>query len=74
VLVLQNKDLIAINQDAAVKPIQLVQRWTLDHDLWAGDLTGGDVVVLLVDLSNKARTLNLSLAVLGIASATIKDV
>jgi alpha-galactosidase len=73
VSVLQNKDLIAINQDAAVKPIQLVQRWTSDHDLWAGDLSGGDVAVLLVDLSNKAQTLNLNLTDLGIASATIKD-
>ncbi|KAF9875165.1 hypothetical protein CkaCkLH20_07431 [Colletotrichum karsti] len=73
VAVLQNKDLIAINQDSAVKPIQLVQRWTGDRDLWAGDLANGDVAVLVVDLSNAARTLSVQLSQLGIASATVKD-
>lgn len=73
VALLQNKDLIAINQDPAVKPIQLVQRWTGDRDLWAGPLANGDVAVLVVDLSNAARTLSVQLAQLGIASATVKD-
>ncbi|KAL6704975.1 hypothetical protein ACN47E_007378 [Coniothyrium glycines] len=74
VAVLQNKDLISINQDSAVKPITLVQRWTADRDLWAGDLANGDVAVLLVDLSNKGRTLTVALSSLGISSATIKDI
>ncbi|GAP92898.1 putative carbohydrate-binding module family 35 protein [Rosellinia necatrix] len=73
VAVLQNKDLIAINQDSAVKPIQLVQRWTGDRDLWAGDLANGDIAVLVVDLSNTRRTLSLQLSELGIKSADIKD-
>ncbi|KAI1178869.1 glycoside hydrolase superfamily [Nemania sp. FL0916] len=73
VAVLQNKDLIAINQDSAVKPIELVQRWTSNRDLWAGDLANGDIAVLVVDLSNVRRTLNLRLAELGITSADIKD-
>ncbi|KAF2025201.1 glycoside hydrolase [Setomelanomma holmii] len=73
VAVLQNKDLIAINQDSAVKPISLVQRWTGDRDLWAGDLANGDVAVLVVDLSNAGRTLNVQLSSLGISSASIKD-
>jgi alpha-galactosidase len=73
VAVLQNKDLIAINQDSAVKPITLVQRWTTDRDLWAGDLANGDVAVLAVDLSNARRTLNVQFASLGITSATVKD-
>ncbi|KAK7448018.1 hypothetical protein CaCOL14_007348 [Colletotrichum acutatum] len=73
VAVLQNKDLIAINQDSAVKPIKLVQRWTGNRDLWAGDLANGDVAVLVVDLSNAARTLTVQLADLGITSATVKD-
>ncbi|KAJ6201772.1 glycoside hydrolase superfamily [Bipolaris maydis] len=74
VAVLQNKDLIAINQDSAVKPVTLRQRWTGDRDLWAGDLANGDMAVLAVDLSNTGRTLTVQLADLGIASATIKDI
>ena len=73
VAVLQNQDLIAINQDSAVKPITLVQRWTSDRDLWAGELANGDIAVLMVDLSNKSRTLSLQLSALGIASASVKD-
>lgn len=74
VAVLQNKDLIAINQDSAVEPIILVQRWTADRDLWAGDLANGDIAVLVVDLSNTARALTIQLSDLGIASATIHDI
>ncbi|KAI0522032.1 glycoside hydrolase superfamily [Xylaria bambusicola] len=73
VAVLQNKDLIAINQDSAVKPIKLVQRWTSDRDLWSGNLTNGDIAVLVVDLSNARRTLSLQLSDLGIKSADVKD-
>jgi alpha-galactosidase len=73
VKVLQNKDLIAINQDALGKPVALVQRWTNDRDLWAGDLSNGDMAVLLMDLSNKARTLTVQLSALGVASADVKD-
>jgi alpha-galactosidase len=73
VAVLQNKGLLAINQDSAVKPITLKQRWTSDRDLWSGDLANGDIAVLVVDLSNARRTLSLQLSQLGIQSATIKD-
>lgn len=73
VAMLQNKDLITINQDSGVKPITLKQRWTSDRDLWSGDLTNGDVAVLVVDLSNTRRTLTLQLSSLGIESANIKD-
>lgn len=73
VQILQNKDLIAINQDSLGKPVSLVQRWTSDHDLWAGNLANGDKAVLVVDLSNAARTLSVSFSALGIASADVKD-
>ncbi|KAI1322098.1 glycoside hydrolase superfamily [Xylariaceae sp. FL0255] len=71
---LQNADLIAINQDSAVEPIQLVQRWTDDRDLWAGDLANGDMAVLMVDLTNTSRTLTLPFSELGITSATVLDI
>ena len=73
VQVLQNKDLIAINQDTLGKPIQLVQRWTNDRDVWMGSLANGDRAVLAVDLSNKARTLSVDLSTLGISTATVKN-
>lgn len=73
VAVLQNADLIAINQDAAGKPITLVQRWTNDHDVWIGNLQNGDKAVLVVDLSNTKRTLAVDFSTLSIASANVKD-
>jgi alpha-galactosidase len=73
VKVLQNSDLIAINQDSAVKPVQLFQRWTADRDVWVGQLANGDIAVLVVDLSNSARSLSLALADIGIDSADVKD-
>ncbi|OHF02904.1 hypothetical protein CORC01_01662 [Colletotrichum orchidophilum] len=73
VAVLQNKDLIAINQDSAVKPIQLVQRYYNDADLWAGDLANGDVAVLLAEMRNASRQMTLQFSDLGITSATVKD-
>ncbi|KAI1287519.1 alfa-D-galactopyranosidase/beta-L arabinopyranosidase [Xylaria venustula] len=73
VAVLQNQELIAINQDSAVEPIELVQRWTADRDLWSGNLANGDIAVLVVDLSDTQRTLTLQLSELGIQSADIKD-
>ncbi|KAI0536604.1 alfa-D-galactopyranosidase/beta-L arabinopyranosidase [Xylaria digitata] len=73
VAVLQNQELIAINQDIAVRPIELVQRWTGDRDLWAGDLANGDIAVLVVDLTNTRRTLSLKLSDLKIKSADVKD-
>ncbi|KAI1277379.1 alfa-D-galactopyranosidase/beta-L arabinopyranosidase [Xylaria sp. FL0933] len=73
VAVLQNQELIAINQDSAVKPIELVQRWTADRDLWVGNLANGDIAVLVVDLSNTSRTLSFQLSDLGIKSADAKD-
>jgi alpha-galactosidase len=73
VTILQNRDLIAINQDEAGLPISLVQRFTNDRDIYAGDLADGDKAVLLLDLSNTTRTLSLDFTDIGIASATVKN-
>jgi alpha-galactosidase len=73
VTILQNRDLIAINQDEAGLPVTLVQRFTNDRDVYAGDLANGDKAVLLLDLSNTTRTLSLDLADIGIASATVNN-
>ncbi|KAF7191907.1 putative alpha-galactosidase D [Pseudocercospora fuligena] len=71
--ILQNKDLIAINQDSLGEPVKLVQRYTNDRDVYAGSLSNGDRAVLLLDQSNTARSLSINFTDLGIASATVKN-
>ncbi|EME88829.1 glycoside hydrolase family 27 carbohydrate-binding module family 35 protein [Pseudocercospora fijiensis CIRAD86] len=71
--ILQNKDLIAINQDSLGEPVKLVQRFTDDSDVYAGCLANGDRAVLLLDQSNQTRSLAINFPDLGIASATVKN-
>lgn len=71
--ILLNKDLISINQDSAWLPVELVQRFTGDHDVFAGGLENGDRAVLILDQSNSTRNVSIDFALLGIASATVKD-
>jgi alpha-galactosidase len=73
--ILQNKDLIAINQDSLGKPIVLVQRWTGDRDLYRGPLANGDDAVLVISYSNQARSdIVIDLASqLGITRADVKN-
>ena len=71
--ILLNKDLISINQDPAGLPVELVQRFTGDHDVFAGELENGDRAVLILDQSNSTHTLSINFALLGVASATVKD-
>jgi alpha-galactosidase len=71
--ILQNKGLIAINQDTLGKPVVLTQRFTGDNDQFAGPLANGDVAVLLVDLTNTKRSLGINFSALNISSATVTD-
>lgn len=71
IAILQNKGLIAINQDAFVQPITLVQRWTWDRDLLAGDLSNGDKAVLLVNHGSVARVIEFNMSQLGLARADV---
>lgn len=70
---LQNKGLIAINQDSLGQPVKLYQRFSLDNDAFFGPLANGDVAVLLVDQSNTNRYLYVNLPDLGISSATVTN-
>ncbi|KAF4554252.1 Alpha galactosidase A-like protein 3 [Elsinoe fawcettii] len=72
--IINNRDLIAINQDPLGLPVKLVQRFTNDYDVFIGPLQNGDRVVLVVDQSNRARTLNVPFSLLGIQSANAKDI
>ncbi|KAI7540414.1 putative alpha-galactosidase [Hortaea werneckii] len=71
--ILMNEGLLAINQDDLGEPIKLVQRYSNDHDLYAGPLAGGDVAVLMVDSSNATNTLAVEFSKLGIESADATD-
>ncbi|KAI7158258.1 putative alpha-galactosidase [Hortaea werneckii] len=71
--ILTNEGLLAINQDDLGEPIKLVQRYSNDHDLYAGPLAGGDVAVLMVDSSNATNTLALDFSKLEIESADATD-
>ncbi|KAG9569818.1 putative alpha-galactosidase, partial [Aureobasidium melanogenum] len=71
--ILQNKGLIAINQDSLGKPVVLTQRFSGDNDQFAGPLANGDVAVLLVDLTNTKRSLGINFSALNISSATVTD-
>ncbi|KAG4434049.1 hypothetical protein IFR05_010471 [Cadophora sp. M221] len=68
-----NKDLIAVNQDSLGLPVKLIQRFSNDYDIFLGPLANGDKVLLVVDHSNKARTLAVNLTSVGISSATARD-
>lgn len=71
--ILQNKDLIAINQDSLGEPVKLIQRFTNDRDIYAGKLANGDRAVLLLDQSNTNRNLAVNFSSLGIESASVKN-
>ncbi|KAB8345820.1 hypothetical protein FH972_022875 [Carpinus fangiana] len=71
--VLTNKMLISINQDNLGAPVKLVQRYSDDHDVFAGPLANGDHAVLLLDHSNENRVICIDFADLGIVSADVED-
>lgn len=70
---LANKELLAINQDSMGKPIQLIQRFTNDHDVYAGPLPNGDVAVLIVEQGNLAGSMKIDFSLLEIVSADVHD-
>lgn len=71
--ILQNKGLIAINQDSLGKPVVLTQRFTNDNDQFAGPLANGDLAVLLVDQADTTRNLGIEFSALNISSATVTN-
>lgn len=71
--VLQNKGLIAINQDSLGMPVVLTERFSLDNDQYAGPLANGDVAVLLVDQTGNSRNLGIYFSALNITSATVTN-
>lgn len=74
--ILAHAEVIALNQDALGAQARLVRRYTDEqYDVWAGELSGGRVVLGLANWYNGSQAVALSLAAdLGIASASARDV
>ena len=74
--ILQNKNVIAYNQDSLGVAASFRRRWTAEgYEVWAGPLSGSRTVVALINLENVARSLTLDLPDVGIQkSGSIKDI
>ncbi|KAJ7643715.1 glycoside hydrolase family 27 protein [Roridomyces roridus] len=71
--ILQNQRIIAVNQDSLGKSIAFKRRYTNDNDVWAGPLSDGSTVVVVINWQNSTRNLTLVLADVGFSSATATD-
>jgi alpha-galactosidase len=73
--ILGNEEVIAINQDPLGKQARLVRRYTEEEwDIWAGELSGGRMVLALANWKNGKSCATVDLAILGISSAAVRDV
>ncbi|KAL0566544.1 hypothetical protein V5O48_015467 [Marasmius crinis-equi] len=72
--ILKNTRVVAVNQDSLEKSISFKRRYTNDHDVWAGPLSDGSTVVLVINLQSSSRSVTFNLADVGFASATAQDV
>lgn len=71
--ILKNTRVIALNQDSLGKSISFKRRYTNDHDVWAGPLSDGSTVAVIVNWQNQARSLTFNLADVGFSSAMASD-
>jgi alpha-galactosidase len=70
IAIMGNKEVVALNQDALGQQTRLIRRYTEEGwDVWAGNLTGGRMVVGLANWNAAQQTVTLDLvAHLGLAS------
>ncbi|KAK7018036.1 hypothetical protein VNI00_018432 [Paramarasmius palmivorus] len=71
--ILKNERVIAVNQDSLGKSISFKRRYTNDSDIWAGPLSDGSTVVLIINLQTSSRMVTLNLADVGFSSANAQD-
>lgn len=73
--ILNNKDVISYNQDSLGVAASFRRRWTDDHEIWAGHLSGERTVVAVINLADEATELTLDLPDVGLQTAgTVKDI
>ncbi|CAK5267849.1 unnamed protein product [Mycena citricolor] len=68
--ILKNQRIIALNQDSLGKSIVFKRRYTNDHDVWAGPLSDGSTVAVIINWQTSNRSLTFNLADVGFTSAT----
>ncbi|PFH49959.1 carbohydrate-binding module family 35 protein [Amanita thiersii Skay4041] len=71
--ILKNQRIIALNQDPLGKSITFKRRYTNDHDVWAGPLSDGSTVAVIINWVNSARSLTFDFADVGFSSATVTN-
>jgi len=71
--ILQNIRIIALNQDPLGKSIAFKRRYTNDNDVWAGPLSDGSTVAVIINWQDASRSLTFNLADVGFSSATATD-
>jgi alpha-galactosidase len=73
---LANQDVIGYNQDSLGVAASFRRRWIAEgYEVWAGPLSGGRIVVALINWQNIARTLTLNFPVVGVQkAANLKDI
>ncbi|KAH7308510.1 glycoside hydrolase superfamily [Stachybotrys elegans] len=68
--IMSNAEVIAINQDPLAKAAELIIRYTEgEWDVWAGELSGGRKVIGVANWRNATQTVDVDLALIGVASA-----
>ncbi|KAJ3843756.1 glycoside hydrolase family 27 protein [Lentinula raphanica] len=72
--ILTNTRVIALNQDPLGQSISFKRRYTNDYDIWAGPLSDGSTVAMVIEMQNTARDITFSLTDIGITSAIALDV
>ncbi|KAF2702946.1 carbohydrate-binding module family 35 protein [Pleomassaria siparia CBS 279.74] len=73
--ILENKEVIAINQDPLATQARLVQRYTEEEwDIWLGNLSGSRKVLGVANWRNDSRSVEVDLSTIGIGSASARDV
>ncbi|KAF9448720.1 carbohydrate-binding module family 35 protein [Macrolepiota fuliginosa MF-IS2] len=71
--ILKNQRIIALNQDSLGKSISFRRRYTNDHDVWAGPLSDGSTVAVILNWQNSTRSVTFDLTDVGFRSATASD-
>ncbi|KAI7945168.1 hypothetical protein MJO28_010863 [Puccinia striiformis f. sp. tritici] len=71
---LQNPGVLAINQDDLGKPITLRKRYPDDMDVWAGPLSDGSTVAIVINWSDTDTQKTLKLEDLGFSSGYLNEV
>lgn len=73
--IMENKEVIALNQDSLAKQAQLVRRNSeKEWDVWLGELSGSRQVLGIANWKNDSQSVSVDLKTLGIATAQARDI